>query len=200
MFARHVPGECMATGPPSNPPCVIIDSNVLIAICCKEAGRHTLANAELVSYASGGYQFFAPGCIVSECLYILAEKVDRHKTLTPTEHAAALADLCTCMRMLLPPPGGDFALTARSEQIRSGYGASRSADGIFIALAEELTASRTAEILTFDTELPKQASKNAPTVSVRVLTTVAPSAPTSAGAPTPTPPPTPPAPSIPAAP
>ena len=67
---------------------MIVDSNVLIAICCKEAGRHALADAELVSYASRGYQFFAPGCIVSECLYVLAEKVDRHKTLTPAEHAA----------------------------------------------------------------------------------------------------------------
>ena len=91
-----------------------------------------------MNYASRGYQFFAPGCIVSECLYVLAEKVDRDKTLTPPEHAAALADLCTYMGMLLPPPSGDFSLTARSEQIRSGYGASRSADGVFIALAEEL--------------------------------------------------------------
>ncbi len=181
----------MATSPPSNPPCVTIDSNVLIAICCKEVGRHALADAELVNYASRGYEFFAPGCIVSECLYVLAEKVDRHKTLTPAEHAAALADLRTYMGMLLPPPSGDFSLTARAEQIRSGYGASRSADGIFIALAEELTASRTTEILTFDTELSKQAMKNAPTVSVRVLTTVALSAARPAAAPAATPPPTP---------
>jgi predicted nucleic acid-binding protein len=98
----------MATSPPSNPPCVIVDSNVLIAICCKEAGRHALADAELVSYASRGYQFLAPGCIVSECLYVLAEKVDRHKTLTPAEHAAALADLCTYMGMFLSSEVGIF--------------------------------------------------------------------------------------------
>ncbi len=113
-------GGCMAASTPSNPPCVVIDSNVLIAISCKEAGRHALADAELVSYASRGCQFFAPGCIVSECLYVLAEKVNRHKTLTTVEHAAALADLCTYMGMLSPPPSGDFSLTARSEQIRSG--------------------------------------------------------------------------------
>jgi predicted nucleic acid-binding protein len=177
-------GACMAASTPGNSPCVVIDSNVLIAICCKEAGRHALADAELVSYASRGCQFFAPGCIVIECLYVLAEKVDRHKTLTPAEHAAALADLCTYMGMLSPPPSGDFSLTARSEQIRSGYGASRSADGIFIALAEELAATRSAELLTFDTELPKQASKNAPTVSVRVLTTVPSTAPPPSAAPT----------------
>ena len=89
------------------------------------------------------------------------------------------------MGMLLPPPSGDFSLTARSEQIRSGYGASRSADGIFIALAEELTATRATEVLTFDTELSKQARKNAPTVTVRALSTQGPGAPTSP----PTPPP-----------
>jgi predicted nucleic acid-binding protein len=193
-------GGCMATGAPSNPPCVIIDSNILIAICCKEAGRHALAHAELVSYASRGYEFFAPGCIVSECLYVLAEKLDRHRTLTPGEHAAALSDLCSYMTMLLPLPGSDFSLTARSEQIRSGYGASRSADGIFIAMAEELTATRATEILTFDTGLPRQASRNAPTVSVRVLPTVVPSAPAPAVAPTGSPSPTPPSPTTPSAP
>ncbi len=66
----------MATSPPSDPPCLIIDSNILIAIGCKEAGRHALADAGLVSYASRGFQFFAPACILSECLYVLAEKVD----------------------------------------------------------------------------------------------------------------------------
>ncbi len=176
----------MAASPTSDPPCVTIDSNVLIAICCKEAGRHALADAELVNYATRGYQFFAPGCIVSECLYVLAQKVDRHQTLTPAEHAAALADLCTYMGMLQAGPSGDFALTARSEQIRSGYGASRSADGIFLALAEELTAMRVTEVLTFDTELPNQARKNAPTVAVRVLSTVPPSPPASSAATTPT--------------
>jgi len=179
----------MATRPASNPPCVTIDSNVLIAISCKEVGRHALADAELANYATNGYEFFAPGCIVSECLYVLAEKVDRHKTLTPSEHAAALADLCTYMGMLLPPPSGDFSLTSRAEQIRSGYGASRSADGIFIALAEQLTASRVTEILTFDSDLSKQAMKNAPTVSVRVLTPIAPSSASPAVAPGATPPP-----------
>lgn len=172
----------MAASPSSNPPCLIIDSNVLIAICCKEAGRHALADAELVDHAARGYQFFAPGCIVSECLYVLAEKVERHGTLARAEHAAALADPCAFMGMLLPPPGGDFSLTARAEQIRTGYGASRSADGIFIALAEELTATRTTELLTFDAELPRQAKRNAPSVSVRVLTPTAPStAPIAAG-------------------
>jgi len=181
----------MATSPANNPPCVTIDSNILIAICCKEAGRHALADSELVNYASRGYKFFAPGCIVSECLYVLAQKLDRDKTLTPPEHAAALADLCTYMGMLLPPPSGDFSLTARSEEVRSGYGASRSADGVFIALAEELTATCPTEILTFDAELAKQARRNAPTVSVRVLTTVAPGSATPTVAPAPIPPPPP---------
>ena len=128
----------MATVPPSKPPCLTIDSNVLIAICAKEAGRHTLAHAELTAYATQGYQFYAPGYILGECLYVLCRKLEVDRTLTPAEHAAAVADLSTYMGMILPPPNGEASLVIRAEQIRSGYGCSRSADGIFIALAEEL--------------------------------------------------------------
>jgi predicted nucleic acid-binding protein len=180
----------MATIPPSSPPCLTIDSNVLIAICSKEGGRHTLADAELTRYATQGYQFYAPGYISGECLYVLCRKLEIDQTITPAEHAAAVADLCTYMRMILPPPSGEASLVIRAEQIRSGYGCSRSADGIFIALAEELAASRTSELLTFDADLPNQANRNAPTVSVRLLVPRVASSPAApAPAPTATPPP-----------
>ena len=174
----------MATVPPSNPPCVTIDSNVLIAICAKEAGRHTLAHAELTAYANQGYDFYAPGYILGECLYVLCRKLEVDGTLTPVEHAAAIADLSTYMGMILPPPNGEASLVIRAEKIRSGYGCSRSADGIFIALAEELAATRTCKLLTFDTGFKNQASTNAPTVDVQELATPATGTPPPATPPT----------------
>jgi predicted nucleic acid-binding protein len=182
----------MAANPSTRPPALVIDSTVLIAIYSKEAGRHTLAHAELTSYASLGYEFFAPGHVVAECLYVLCRKPEVDRTLTPAEHAAAVADLGTYMGMILPPPSGDASLIHRAEQIRSGYGCSRSADAIFIALAEQLAATRPTRLLTFDTGFKNQASRNAPTVDVHELIPLA------AGAATaPAPPPTPPSPAAP---
>jgi predicted nucleic acid-binding protein len=190
--AKRVRGGSMATSPSSSPPCLTIDSNILIAICSKEAGRHVLAHAELTSYATRGYEFYAPGYIAGECLYVLCRKLEVDRSITPAEHAAAVADLSTYLRMILPPPNGEASLVARAEQMRSGFGCSRSADGLFIALAEELTASRTTELLTFDTGIPNQVRRNAPTVSVRLLPTVMAGAVVAPPAPTfPTTPPTP---------
>jgi predicted nucleic acid-binding protein len=159
----------MATVQPSKPPCLTIDSNILIAICAKEADRHVLAHGELTAYATQGYEFYAPGYILGECLYVLCRKLEVDGTLTLDEYAAAVADLSIYMGMILPPPNGEASLVLRAEQIRTGYGCSRSADGIFIALAEELTTTRTCELLTFDTGLKNQANANAPTVDVHVL-------------------------------
>jgi len=60
-------------------------------------------------------------------------------------------------------------LIARAEEIRGGYSCRRSADGLYIALAEELSQSVPTELLTFDEDLPKQAAKNAPAVKVNLL-------------------------------
>lgn len=178
----------MATVPPSKPPCLTIDSSVLIAICAKEVGRHTLAHAELTAYATQGYEFYAPGYILGECLYVLCRKLESDGTLTPTEHAAAVADLSTYMSVILPPPNGEASLVIRAEQIRSGYGCSRSADGIFLALAEDLATTRTCKLLTFDTGFTNQANTNAPTVDVHELVTSPTGTPPPATPPTPPPP------------
>jgi predicted nucleic acid-binding protein len=50
------------------PGAVVIDANVVIAICAKETGREPLALAELAKYSSLGYQFYAPGLFISEAL------------------------------------------------------------------------------------------------------------------------------------
>lgn len=157
----------------TNPPSVTIDANVLIALCSKEVDQYAIAHAEMVRYATEGYQFYAPGVVVAESLFILCKKL-QDSSLSPADHAAAVTDLCTFMAMIHPPPSGDGALVARAEQIRQGYGCSRSADGIYIALTEELTKKGEAEILTFDGGMKNQARANAPKVKVNVLVAASP--------------------------
>jgi predicted nucleic acid-binding protein len=158
----------MVTMPITNAPDLIIDANVLIALCAREVDKHAIADAELTRYAQAGSLFYAPGVIVAECLYILCKKL-QDGTLSSSDHAVAVTDLCSYMGMILPPPKGDRMLVARAEQIRSGYGCSRSADGLYLALAEELTTMGPAELMTFDTQLPNQARANAPSVVIHLL-------------------------------
>jgi predicted nucleic acid-binding protein len=176
----------MATTPASNPPSLIIDANVLIALCAKELDKYAVADAELTRRAQAGYVFYAPGVIVAECLYVLCKQLEVG-SLSTADHAAAVADLCTYMGMILPPPGGDRTLVARAEQIRAGYGCSRSADGLYLALAEELTTSGSVELVTFDTHLPNQARVNAPSVSILLLVPSTPPTAPSGTPPTPVP-------------
>jgi hypothetical protein len=70
-----------------------------------------------------------------------------------------------------PPPTGDRALIKRAEEIRGGLGCSRSADGIYLALAEELTKESATEVVTFDNGMKAQATANNSRVPVIVLPT-----------------------------
>ncbi len=158
----------MASNPISSPGAVVIDANVVIAISSKEAGRDAEATAELSRYASLGYEWFAPGTIVSETLYILCGKLNSG-VLSPADYATAVQTFTRTMNSVLPPPNGDAALIQRAEQIGSGYGCSRSADAIYIALAEQLALTRPTVLLTFDKGLPKQAAARALTVTVHLL-------------------------------
>jgi predicted nucleic acid-binding protein len=148
---------------------IIVDANVAIAISSKETGRDVKAAAELQNYAAQDYLFYAPGVLISETLYILCLKVQAG-VITATEYAQAIVDLNRLMKDILPPPSGDAALISRAAAIGSGYGCSRSADSLYIALAEELAATTSTILLTFDADLPKQAAKNAPSVTVQLLT------------------------------
>jgi len=158
----------MATNTIGSPGAVVIDANVVIAISAKESGRDAMATLELANYAALGYEWFAPGTIISETLYILCGKLNSG-VLSPADYAMAVQTFARMMNSILPPPGGDAALVLRAEQIGSGYGCSRSADAIYIALAEQLALSRPTVLLTFDKGLPKQASRHAPTVKVHFL-------------------------------
>lgn len=159
----------MATPPTSSRPAVTIDANLVIAYCTKEAGTYAKAKAELEQYAKDGWQFYAPGVLVAEALFVFCKKLEAG-TLTTAEHAQAVQSLEAFMNAVLPPPNGDASLIARAEQIRGSYGCSRSADALYLALAEELTRTGPAELVTFDVGLEQQAKQNAPTVTIKLLT------------------------------
>lgn len=148
---------------------IILDASVAIAISARETGREPKANAELLRYATAGYTFYAPGAVVAETLYVLCGKLQQG-LLTPTEHTQAIFDFEILMANVLPPPDGEVSLISRTEAIRTGYGCSRSADGIYIALAEVLAQSVPSAIVTFDQNMQNQAARHAPTVTVQTLT------------------------------
>jgi predicted nucleic acid-binding protein len=147
---------------------VTIDASFLIALCAREPDKYPKAYSQLGQYVHAGCQFFAPGVLVAEVLFVLCRKL-MDGSLTPTEHAQAVQSLVVYLRAIAPPPRGDAALAARAEQLRGTYGCSHSADGLYLALAEELATLGTAELVTFDVGLQKQAAKHAPTVAVRLL-------------------------------
>ena len=157
------------SNPPSLPDAVVVDASVVIAICAKEAGREAIALAELSYYSSQGYEFYAPGVVVSEALYVLCGK-EQNGTLSAADYALAILELESLSTGFLPPPQGEGALVVRSAGIRAGYGCSRSADSIYIALAEALTLERPTVLLTCDQGIPNHVTANAPTVVVKVLT------------------------------
>ncbi len=148
---------------------VVIDANVLIAICSKEAGRHIKVEDRLKHYGQQGWHLYGPGVLVAETLYVLCGKY-QNGLLTSSEHTTAIQTFQIYMGVINIAPSGDGALIKRVEEIRSGYGCSRSADSIYLALAEELLKSGPGELLTFDQDLQKQAATNAPTVAIHLLT------------------------------
>jgi predicted nucleic acid-binding protein len=150
------------------PGAVVIDANVVIAICAKETRKELLALTELAQYSGRGYQFYAPGLLISEALYVLCGQ-EQSGTLSSADFVRAITELENLTSGMLPPPQGDTALVQRAAAIRTGYGCSRAADSIYIALAEELTQTRPTFLLTFDQGVPNQAARNAPTVTVQVL-------------------------------
>jgi predicted nucleic acid-binding protein len=158
----------MATVPTSSPPSVTLDASFIIGYCAKEPRRYAKARAELARYARGGGAFFAPGVAVSESLFVFCRKL-QEGSLTAAEHTQALLSFGALMQAVQPPPGGEFSLIPRAEQIRATYGCSRSADSIYLALVEKLTSFGNAEIVTFDSRMSNQAKKNAPSVRVNFL-------------------------------
>jgi predicted nucleic acid-binding protein len=115
-----------------------------------------------------GWEFFAPSIISAEVWYVLCQKAAQG-ILTEAEYKQSVKLFINYMSAVASPDGGDSSLIKRAEEIRDGYGCSRSSDGFYIALAEELAKTRTTELLTFDKGFINQTAKNAPTVTVTLL-------------------------------
>jgi predicted nucleic acid-binding protein len=151
----------------SRPSAVVIDSNVLISICSKETSHSTAVQA-LADFAAKSSVFYVPGVLVAEVLFVLCRKLS-DGTLTVSAYDEAIEILKDHLAVMLPPPHGDSALVQRAKEIQTGYSCLHSADCLYVALAEELTASGHAEFLTFDKRVVNLAANNAPTVNVNLL-------------------------------
>lgn len=143
----------------------IPDANILIALCAKEP-KQLKAEKALEDYANDGWEFYAPNLIVAEVLYVLCQK-HQGGALDDKAYAEAVENFEDQMKAVKTI--SDTDLIKRAFEIQQSYGCSRSADGIYIALAEHLAKSHTVEIVTFDGGLVNQAAKNAPSVKVNVL-------------------------------
>jgi len=151
----------------SNAAAVVVDANVLISICSNETTLNIAADA-LAQYASLGCAFYAPHVVVSEVLYVLCVKL-RGGLLTQSAYDDAINEFQDQMKAISLQPEGDVALVRRSKEIQTGYGCSHSADGLYIALAEELAKTGPAEFVTFDKGAVGQILRQAPTVKVNLL-------------------------------
>ncbi len=161
----------MASGTTTSPVAVVIDATVVIALCANEADKLANAEAKIKEYSGKGCTFYAPGVIIVECLFVFCRKLS-DGVLTPVEHSSAVLSLMRLMRQIHPPPTGDKSLIERAEEIRGAFGCSRSADGIYLALAEELNAAMSTELVTFDAGMLNQAARSSLRMPVVVRPTV----------------------------
>ncbi|MGE0132983.1 MAG: type II toxin-antitoxin system VapC family toxin [Blastocatellales bacterium] len=152
---------------PNNPGAVVVDANILISLCIKEPVTFTQAHTAFNDYGKNGWDFYAPSVIVAEVLYVLCQKLQTG-LITQAKYDEAIEFFKDYMSLISTPAGGDAPLIQRAKEIQSGYGCSRSADCLYIALTEELAGSGMAELLTLDSGCVNQAAKNAPSVKVNL--------------------------------
>jgi predicted nucleic acid-binding protein len=161
----------MASVTTTSPVSVIVDANVVIALCAEEVDKLANAEAKMKEYSRNGCQFYAPGVLVAECLYVFCRKLQTGD-FTAAEHSNAIIAFITMMAAINPPPSGDKSLIKRAEEMRGTLGCSRSADGIYLALAEELNKVARSEVVTFDNGMQSQVTSCSLALTVIVLPTV----------------------------
>lgn len=149
-------------------PSVTLDSSFVIALCAKETDKEAQAQAELDAWQQQGAAFYAPGAMVSEVLFVLCKKRESG-ALTPEQHREALdnlEDMCALIRF---QADGDTRLFRRADALRTLHTCRDCADGLYIALAEHLSANGPAILLTFDAGQKKTAERETPAVTVQLL-------------------------------
>lgn len=154
---------------PTEKRAIVLDASFIVAICTNEPNRYTKALAMLQCEAAIGSEFYTPGVAVAESLFAFAKKLE-DGTIDAAQHTTAVKALYAIMSRVLPPPGGEASLIIRAESLRVGFGKKRSADSIYLALAEELSKDCSIEIVTFDLGMKEQAAANAPSLKVNHLT------------------------------
>lgn len=153
----------------SNLLAVVPDANVLIALCAKETDKLQTAETAFNNYTNQGYEFFAPSVLVAEVIFVLCQKL-AGGLLTQPEYDEAIDVFDDYLKGIALSPNGEASLLKRAVEIREGYGCSRSSDGLYLALAEELATIYDTEFVTFDKGFINQSVKNAPTVKINLLT------------------------------
>jgi hypothetical protein len=117
----------MATVPTSSPSAVTLDASFVIAYCAQEATRYAKAKAYLDYHAQSGSDFFAPGVVIAEALFVFCRKLIAGD-ISGTEHGQAVSSLELLMAAVMGPPNGDRALIARAGDIRRWIGAASQTD------------------------------------------------------------------------
>lgn len=116
---------------------VVPDANVLIALCARENDKLQTAQTAVDDYTNQGYEFFAPSVLVAEVIFVLCQKL-ADGALTQPKYEKAIKAFEYYLNFISLSPNGEASLLKRAIEIREGYGCSRSSDGLYIALAEEL--------------------------------------------------------------
>ncbi len=112
-----------------------LDASFVVGICAKAPDKYLKAQAELSRRISEGCPLHAPHLLIMEATYVLCGK-QKNNELTEAEHGVAVSNLQMLASSLIFPADSDASLLLRAEQIRRGYGCSRSADCFYLALAE----------------------------------------------------------------
>jgi predicted nucleic acid-binding protein len=153
---------------------VVIDANILIAICSKEEGLFEAAQAVLSDCAERDAEFFAPHVIVSEVLFVFCRKEEDtdDDNFSKDEHVKAIEAFSKYLTIISFPQAGDASLIERAVESRKWYRNFRrydSSDGLYIALAEKLSQTRSTEFITRDKDLKKILEENLPIVKVKEI-------------------------------
>src|SRR5947208_131060 len=91
---------------------------------------------------------------------VIMERNVNENGVAPVQHAQARAEFHTMLSFVSPSPQGDFSLLLRAEAIRGAYTCYRSADAVYIALAEDISTTRPTILLTLDDGIKNQAQAN----------------------------------------
>ena len=105
--------------PTSKPAAMVIDANVLIAICAREKNKYQTAKDALEDAATNGVAFYAPDILIAEVLFILCNK-HQNGLLTDTQYQDAIEDFRDQMSVIFPAPDGEAPLISRAVEIRNG--------------------------------------------------------------------------------